>query len=90
MKKKFLSMAVLSLFALGVVHAQDQDKNRKDEQKKEQPVELRTDDQNQNPDQTQQKLSDEEQQPQDDTNTQFDPNQQPVQEQQPEDTSAPR
>jgi len=88
MKKAFLSMALLGLFAVGTVNAQEQDKKdrKKDKQKNEQPADMKKTDGKEDPNTNQQKLSNEEQKQKDDQQKQYDPNQQPAQQQQPQQT----
>src|SRR5262245_33600555 len=85
MKKVFLSVALLSLVAIGTVNAQDQ---KKDKQKKEQPADNKKDEMKQeDPNTKQQQLSNEEQQKlKDDQQKQYDPNQQPAQTEPKQDT----
>jgi hypothetical protein len=86
MKKGLLSVALLSLFAVGTVNAQDQDKKKKDDNKTvEQPADVKTNDQKTgHPDVQQERLSNE-QKAAEDRQKQFDPNQQPAQQPQPTD-----
>ena len=78
MKKVFLSVALLGLFAVGTVNAQDQDKKKKEEQK----TELKKDEvKQQDPNAQPQQMSNDEKKAKEDQQKQYDPNQQPSQDQ---------